>query len=189
MGGITASGGEPLMQMEFLTALFSQAKKRGIHTCLDTSGILYREARQQQFDELFAHLDLVLLDIKHSDGKGHRDLTGQELEPVLSFGKALERARIPMIVRHVALPGITDKKEVLRELGKILASYENLAGLEVLPYHTMGIGKYEALGIPYPLEGVKEMSREEGRRVRQQILEGILEEKENQKKEKGRAGR
>ena len=176
-GGITASGGEPLMQMEFLTALFREAGKRGIHTCLDTSGILYREARQSQFDALFENLDLVLLDIKHSAGAGHRILTGQELEPVLAFGKALERKKIPMIVRHVILPGITDTEEELRGLGMIIGSYTNLIGLETLPYHTMGVQKYEALGIPYPLEGIRALTQEETRKAREIIQEGMREAK------------
>lgn len=176
-GGITASGGEPLMQMEFLTALFREARKRGIHTCLDTSGVLYREVRQSQFEELFASLDLVLLDIKHSDTAGHRILTGQELEPVLAFGKALERKKIPMIVRHVILPGITDTEEELRGLGMIIGSYTNLIGLETLPYHTMGVQKYEALGIPYPLEGIRALTQEETRKAREIIQEGMREAK------------
>lgn len=165
------------MQMEFLTALFREARKREIHTRLDTSGVLYRETRQSQFEELFANLDLVLLDIKHSDAAGHRVLTGQELEPVLAFGKALERKKIPMIVRHVILPGITDTEEELRGLGSIIGSYTNLIGLEILPYHTMGVEKYEALGIPYPLEGLRALTQEEARKAREIILEGMREAK------------
>ncbi|MGI6069287.1 MAG: pyruvate formate-lyase-activating protein [Blautia sp.] len=172
-GGITATGGEPLMQMEFLTGLFARAKAEGIHTCLDTSGVLYRRARQSQFEELFANLDLVLLDIKHSDPQGHRALTGQELEPVLSFAGALEEKGIPMIIRHVALPGITDSQEELLGLGRLIGNFRNLTGLEVLPYHTMGVEKYRQMGIPYPLEGISAMEEEAALDARKWILEGV----------------
>lgn len=169
-GGITATGGEPLLQLEFLTALFREAKKRGIHTCLDTSGIVYRESRKEEFEKLFSCLDLVLLDIKHSDPEGHRKLTRQEQAPVLNFAHALENARIPMIIRHVVVPGITDGKEHLEKMGRILAPFRNLKGLEVLPYHTMGLKKYESLGIAYPLEGIEAMDKTEAVKARDTIL-------------------
>lgn len=172
-GGITATGGEPLLQLGFLTELFGEAKKRGIHTCLDTSGIIYRESRQKEFEKLFACLDLVLLDLKHSSPEGHRKLTSQEQAPVLAFARALEKARIPMIVRHVVVPGITDGEEHLDELGRILASFRNLKGLEVLPYHTMGLKKYESLGIPYPLQGVEAMDKADAAKARERILQSI----------------
>ena len=104
-GGITASGGEPLMQLAFLTELFEEAKKEGIHTCLDTSGSPYRKEEQEAYGRLFSSLDLVLLDIKHSGAREHEMLTGKSQAPVLSFAKALDQAKIPMIVRHVAVPG------------------------------------------------------------------------------------
>lgn len=172
-GGITATGGEPLMQMEFLTGLFARAKEEGIHTCLDTSGVLYRRARQSQFEELFSCLDLVLLDIKHSSPAGHQALTGQELEPVLEFAGALEERGIPMIIRHVALPGITDSPEELGDLGHLIGHFHNLIGLEVLPYHTMGVDKYRQMGLPYPLEGVMPMTKEAAMAARDVILEGM----------------
>ncbi len=103
-GGITATGGEPLLQLSFLTELFEKAKERGIHTCLDTSGIVYRKERQEEFEHLFRVTDLVLLDLKHSDPQGHKDLTGQEQAPVLEFAKALENAKIPVIISHVVVP-------------------------------------------------------------------------------------
>jgi pyruvate formate lyase activating enzyme len=172
-GGITATGGEPLMQLPFLTELFRQAKAEGIHTCLDTSGICYREERDAEYKELFSYLDLVLLDFKHSDPKEHRELTAQNQAPVLSFAKALEAADIPMIARHVLVPGITDGEEHLRNLGRLMASYRNLKGLEVLPYHTMGTVKYEKMGIPYPLEGVKKMDAAEAKKSREVLLNVI----------------
>ena len=172
-GGITATGGEPLLQLGFLTELFAEAKKRGIHTCLDTSGIVYRESRRAEFERLFSCLDLVLLDVKHSTAEGHRQLTGQEQVPVLQFADALNRAGIPMVVRHVVVPGITDDEEHLKRLGRLLAPYRNLKGLEVLPYHTMGLKKYEALGLEYPLKGVEAMDKGKVREVRNIILNEI----------------
>ena len=174
-GGITATGGEPLLQLPFLTELFREAKKRGIHTCLDTSGITYREELGERFQELFENLDLVLLDMKHSTPQGHLELTGQKQEPVLAFAHALEQAKIPMIVRHVAVPGVTDGKEHLERLGELLAPFRNLKGLEVLPYHTMGLKKYEALGIPYPLKGVEPMEKPQALACRNTIVKKIQE--------------
>lgn len=174
-GGITATGGEPLMQLPFLTELFEKSKQQGIHTCLDTSGIVYREERKEEFQKLFQVTDLVLLDLKHSDPLGHKKLTGQEQKPVLHFAKALEEAKIPMIIRHVVVPGITDQKEELEQTGRLIAPFRNLKGLEVLPYHTMGKAKYQALEIPYPLEGVESMSKEKAKEARETILKTIME--------------
>ncbi len=176
-GGITATGGEPLLQLTFLTELFSEARKRKIHTCLDTSGIVYRKSRQAEFEKLFSSLNLVLLDFKHCDPQGHLNLTGQKQEPVLEFARALEKAGIPMIVRHVIVPGLTDGKEQLEKLGDLLASYRNLAGLEILPYHTMGVKKYETLGIPYPLRGVKAMNKDSVIKAREIVLQRLKKKK------------
>ena len=173
-GGITASGGEPLMQMDFLCGLFEEAKRREIHTCLDTSGIV-----EQEFERLFRVTDFVLLDLKHSDAKGHRELTSQEQAPVLEFARALEKAGIPFIVRHVIVPGITDDEEELRNIGHLIGKFHSLAGVEALPYHTMGTGKYQNLGREYPLKGVPDMEPEKAKEARKLILEGIRESRRN----------
>ena len=172
-GGITATGGEPLLQLSFLTHLFETAKKRGISTCLDTSGVLYGTNKEELFAPLFAVTDLVLLDFKHSDEKEHLKLTGHSIAPVLAFARALERFHIPMVARHVVVPGITDGKPHLKALGRLLGSFANLQGLEVLPYHTMGEVKYEKLHIPYPLQGVPAMEGKEAKKAREIILEEI----------------
>ena len=176
-GGITATGGEPLMQLGFLTYLFSEAHKRGIHTALDTSGWLYRKEKDADYDELLSYTDYVLLDIKHSDPQGHIDLTGRTQEPVLAFLSKLDERHIPVLVRHVSISGITDSQQELSELGRILAHYNNITGLDVLPYHTMGIKKYHELGIPYHLEGVPAMSREDAKKNRNIIIEAYYREK------------
>lgn len=181
-GGITATGGEPLLQLSFLTELFEKAKERGIHTCLDTSGIVYRKERQEEFERLFHVTDLVLLDLKHSDPKGHKELTGQEQAPVLEFAKALEQAKIPMVIRHVVVPGFTDKREEQEQLGRMIAPLRNLKGLEILPYHTMGKAKYESLQIPYPLEGVEALEKEKASEAKKIILETILNIRKNKMK-------
>lgn len=172
-GGITASGGEPLMQMTFLTELFEKAKKKKIHTCLDTSGAVYQKERREEFDRLFGVTDLVLLDLKHSSEKGHEILTGRKQAPVLAFADALEKAEVPMIIRHVVVPGITDSKEELQEVGHLIGKYSNLAGVETLPYHTMGVNKYKELGKEYSLEGVPDLKPEKAKEARRMIIEAI----------------
>jgi len=183
-GGITVTGGEPLMQAEFVTELFRLARERGIHTCLDTSGITYREdeahsgekssSYMEQLDKLLSYTDLVMLDIKHIDGERHKALTGHGNSGILAFAKHLERLGIPLWVRHVVVKGYTDDRESLLALGKFIGGLKNLKALDVLPYHTLGTVKYSALGIPYPLEGVRETSREEALAAKKHILEGII---------------
>lgn len=172
-GGITATGGEPLLQLPFLTALFQAAKEKGIHTCLDTSGIVYRDSRRAEFEELFRCTDLVLLDIKHADPAGHEKLTGHGQAPVLAFAQALSEAGVPMVVRHVVVPGLTDSEAELRALGRLLAPLRSLKGLDVLPYHTMGKAKYDALGMAYPLEGVPPLEKTRAKEARQIILDEL----------------
>lgn len=174
-GGITATGGEPLMQLPFLTELFEKAKERGIHTCLDTSGIIYSENRRAEFEKLFAVTDLVMLDIKHSSSEGHVELTSQKQDPVLQFEKALEEASVPVIIRHVVVPGITDSDEELSNLGHLIGRWKNLKGLDVLPYHTMGVNKYKNLGISYPLEGIPNMEPAKAKEAKMKILAAIKE--------------
>lgn len=152
-GGITATGGEPLMQLDFLTELFERAKKEGIHTCLDTSGATFHEdeAYLARLDRLLAVTDLVMLDIKHMDEDTHRKLTGHGNQHILAFAKYLREKKVKMRVRHVIVPGYTDSKEELAALGRFLKDFDNLEKVEALPYHTLGKAKYENLGIPYPL--------------------------------------
>lgn len=176
-GGITATGGEPLLQIGFLTALFARAKETGVHTCLDTSGIVYTEKEKAAFEALFKVTDLVLLDFKSSDAAQHQKLTGHSADAVLAFADALMAAGIPMRARHVAVPGITDAPAQLENLGRLLARYSNLAAIEVLPYHTMGNDKYRQLGLAYPLEGVEPLSNEAAVQAKQILLSAYEKEK------------
>ncbi len=175
-GGITATGGEPLLQIDFLTELFEKAKKKGIHTCLDTSGICYRKEDRElikKFERLFAATDLVMLDLKHMDEDAHRELTGHANACVFDFAAALERAATPLWVRRVVVPGLTDKKSELERLGRYLKTLSNFEKLEVLPYHTMGKAKYESLGLAYPLSDTPELTREEAKQAEQIIKSAI----------------
>ena len=174
-GGITVSGGEPMLQQEFVTELFTQAKAHGFHTALDTSGILFDPEAPEKVAPLLDVTDLVLLDIKHIDPVEHKKLTGHDNHRILAFAKYLRDRKIPVWIRHVVVPGITDDPEELRQLGHFLAELTNMKALDVLPYHTMGKVKYERLGMEYPLGDTPPLSKEEAIRARGYIIEGIKE--------------
>ncbi|MBO5286728.1 MAG: pyruvate formate lyase-activating protein [Clostridia bacterium] len=157
-GGITASGGEPLLQIDFLTELFALAKSEGIHTCLDTSGVTFNPSNTEKIDKLLEYCDLVMLDIKHIDNEEHLKLTGHSNDNILAFCEHLKRKNVKMRVRHVIVPGITYDPSFLRRLGEYLRGFDNLERVEVLPYHTLGLVKYEHLGLDYPLADTKQLS-------------------------------
>lgn len=162
-GGITATGGEPMCQMDFLTELFEKAHSLGIHTALDTSGITFSENAEylEKLDTLLALTDLVMLDIKHTCEEEHVALTGMSGKGAMAFARYLAARGIPLRIRHVLVPGLTDGEEHLRALGNLLRELGELEGFELLPYHHMGEGKYEKLGIPYTLQGVEPPTAEE----------------------------
>ena len=178
-GGITATGGEPTAQMDFLLELFTKAKEKDIHTCLDTSGIFFREEWLSKkkddrafakFQELMQVTDLVMLDIKHMDEEAHVELTGCSNYNILAFARYLDEIHKPVWIRHVVVPGITYKEEALTKLGEFLKSLSNVEKLEVLPYHTLGENKYEQLGIEYPLKGVPQLTKDEAKEAEEIIL-------------------
>ena len=175
-GGITVTGGEPLLQIDFLIELFSRAKAKDIHTCIDTSGITFTEkdtTYREKLDRLMTYTDLVMLDIKHIDPERHKHLTAHSNERILSFARYLEEKKIPVWIRHVVVEGYTDSEEHLFALGRFIGSLKNLRALDVLPYHTMGENKYRELGISYPLEGVPATSKEKAQEAKNIILRGI----------------
>lgn len=177
-GGLTVTGGEPLLQLDFVAELFSKARKRDIHTCLDTSGITYQPESAEYTARLDALLDvtnLVMLDIKHIRSEAHKALTGHPNERILAFASHLDEKGIPVWIRHVVVPGITDQEEDLKELGRFIGGLGNLKALDVLPYHTMGKAKYESLGLPYPLNDTPECTKEEALTAKSHILQGIRE--------------
>ena len=156
-GGITATGGEPLVQIDFLTELFTLAKAEGIHTALDTSGICFSEDEGilQKFNTLMSVTDLVMLDIKHTSDEGHLKLTGKSSHAPTKFLSYLNDIKKPIYIRYVLVPGYTDSEDQLLALGKILSGIDCVEKLEILPYHLLGKTKYENLGIPYVLDGVR----------------------------------
>lgn len=175
-GGITVTGGEPLLQIDFITELFKEAKKENIHTCIDTSGITFTENNtpyREKLDGLMKYTDLVMLDIKHIDPAHHKKLTGHSNEKILAFAKYLEDMEIPVWIRHVIVEGYTDDREYLFKLGEFIGSLKNLRALDVLPYHRMGENKYREMGIPYPLEGVPATSQKKAKEAKDIILSGI----------------
>lgn len=175
-GGITVTGGEPLLQTEFLIELFKRAKEKQIHTCIDTSGITYNPRNTEylkKLDELIDYTDLVMLDIKHIDSEAHRELTGKSNENILGFAEYLEEKNIPLWVRHVVVPGITDDPEYLENLGEFIGTLRNLKAIDVLPYHTMGVNKYKEMGLAYPLEGVEALSSQKALEAKKHILNGL----------------
>lgn len=161
-GGITVSGGEPLLQPEFVTELFEKAKAKGATTCVDTAaGPFTREGEKGvAFARLFAATDTVLLDIKHIDDAKHRELTGASNASVLDCARYLNEIGKTVWLRHVLVPGITDDPAALQRLADFVNPMENIVRVDILPYHTLGVAKWHALKIPYRLENVKSPTAE-----------------------------
>lgn len=180
-GGITVTGGEPMCQMDFVTELFKKAQAKGINTALDTSGVMFKPDNKETVDELLKYTSVVLLDIKHIDDEEHKKLTGHSNKNIIAFAKYLSEIKKPMWVRHVVVPGITFKEEYLTRLGEFLGTLQNIAALDVLPYHDMAIPKYENLRIDYPLKGVPPLSHEEALQARNIILKAYKEQKQKLK--------
>lgn len=177
-GGITITGGEPLLQTDFLIELFKKAKEKDIHTCIDTSGITYNKnnsAYMEKLDELMKYTDLIMLDIKHIDSAKHKDLTGHNNEDIMEFAKYLEAIGKPVWIRHVVVPGITDDASDLINVGRFIGSLKNVKLVDVLPYHTMGVHKYDELGIEYSLKDYPALSKSERDRASDFVRQGIKE--------------
>ncbi|MCX4706138.1 pyruvate formate-lyase-activating protein [Streptomyces sp. NBC_01373] len=166
-GGVTITGGEPLLQSAFTGEVLRRCKEAGLHTALDTSGFLGARAT----DDLLADTDLVLLDIKSFDLTTYRELTGGELTPTLNFATRLDRLGRPMWIRYVLVPGWTDAPEAVDGLARFLAGLGNVDRVDVLPFHKLGAQKYEALGIPFALRDTPTPDRDLTERVRRQFQE------------------
>ena len=154
-GGVTFSGGDPLRQPEFLLETLKLCKSKGIHTCLDTSGYGFGD-----YDEILKYTDLVLFDIKHFTREGYKNVTLMEIDESLNFLEAMKRNNTKMWIRHVVVPGLTDGEEHLRELKEVIDKIHNVEKVELLPYHLLGVNKYETMGINYPLAGVEAMDKD-----------------------------
>ncbi|AOZ95159.1 pyruvate formate-lyase-activating protein [Butyrivibrio hungatei] len=161
-GGITVSGGEPLLQIDFLIDLFKKAKERGINTCIDTAvqPFTKEEPFFSKFEELMKYTDLLLVDIKHINREEHIKLTGLPNDNIKECFEYLDQIGKPIWIRHVLVPGITDNDEYLRETRKFIEKFSNIKRIDVLPYHSMGQMKFKELGIPYQLEGVESPTTE-----------------------------
>ncbi|MBO6166457.1 MAG: radical SAM protein [Eubacterium sp.] len=166
-GGITVSGGEALLQIDFVTELFTLAKKEGINTTLDTSGNPFRRDGEffEKFEKLCEVTDLFILDIKHIKDEQHRELTGHTNKNILDMARYLSDNGKEMWIRHVLVPGITDEQEALEELKRFIDSLKTVSKVEILPYHRMGVPEYERLGIDYPLKEVQPPTKEEVERA------------------------
>ena len=163
-GGITVSGGEPLVQMDFVIELFKELKKHNINTAIDTSGYMFNPDNPEsvkKHKKLNEVTDLFLLDIKHIDSKEHIELTKVDNKNTLAYAKFLSDNNKDMWIRHVVVPGITLNDEYLFRLKEFIDTLKTVKKIDVLPYHTMGEVKYKNLGIEYPLKGVKTPSKEE----------------------------
>ncbi len=161
-GGITVSGGEPLMQLDFLLELFTEAKKYGINTCIDTSGAPFTNKGEWfiKFEKLMTLTDTLLMDIKHIDLEEHVKLTGRPNENIIDMFHYLDEINKPIWIRHVLVPGYSDNDEYLTLTRDFIRTLHNVKRVEVLPYHTLGVHKYKDLGLDYKLEGVESPSSE-----------------------------
>lgn len=184
-GGITVTGGEPLMQVDFLIELFTLAKEKNIHTCIDTSGIAYKPdntAFIEKLDKLMALTDLVMLDIKHIDPKKHQELTQQPNDGILAFCEYLNDRKVDVWIRHVVVPTITDDDTYLYKLGYFIGQFTNVKALDILPYHTMGKPKYDQLGMKYKLDGIPAMDKNKVIEKKQVVLQGIKDRRADMEK-------
>lgn len=175
-GGITCTGGEPMVQLEFLTELFEECKRRNIHTCLDTSGVMFKPDDPEylkKVDRLLDVTDLVMLDIKHIDPEEHMKLCKQPNDNILKFAQYIDEKGVDIWIRHVCVPGITINKNYLFKLGQFIGTLRHLKAVDCLPYHNMGVTKYDEMGLEYPLKDVQPATKEMAIACRKIILEGV----------------
>lgn len=171
-GGVTFSGGEPLLQPEFLEECMSLLKAEGIHTCLDTAGV---GIEGHDYTEILRKTDLVLLDIKQVTEEKYLEMTGKRQDRFQEFQTLLAKMGTPLWIRHVMVPGLTFGEEHVAELETYLKEIPNIQKVELLPYHVLGVHKYEKLGIPYPLEGVRPVAPEEVKEWEMRLNRSVVE--------------
>ena len=154
-GGVTFSGGEPLLQSDFIIECAKLLKKQNIHIAIDTAGV-----GNGNYDEILKYIDLIILDIKHINNDGYKDITGREMKEINNFIKALNKSNKKVWIRQVIVPEITDNKKYIDNLIEYLKQIKNIEKVDFLPYHKLGREKYIKLKIPYPYENKKEMDKE-----------------------------
>lgn len=168
-GGVTFSGGEVLLQPDFLIEILKLCKENNIHTALDTSGF-----GLGKYDEILKYTDLVLLDIKHIDDKGYKSLTGHSKKGLDEFLKALDKSGTKLWIRHVVVPEISDSVEHIEKLAHIIKQIANVEKIELLPYHTLGVSKYEKLGIDYSLKNIPSMDKDKTKNLEEHLKKFLL---------------
>ncbi len=166
-GGVTFSGGEPLMQKEFLLETLKLCKENEIHTCLDTAGSVLG------YEEILKYTDLVMFDIKGVTEEEYKNMTGASNKVANDFLNYCQKINIPMWLRVVIVPGINDTKEYVKELIEYIKPLKNIEKIEFLPYHTLGVHKYDDLNICYPLKGVPDMNKEKCKELENMLKEGL----------------
>lgn len=164
-GGVTFSGGEPLLQGDFLIETLKLCKESGIHTAIDTAGV-----GNGNYKEILKYTDLVLFDIKHIDAEKYEDLVKHSMDESLKFLKAVQESNTKMWIRHVVVPGVTDSKEHLIKVKEFIDTLKNVEKVELLPYHVLGCNKYEVMGVKYRLEGVEPMDKEKLKEMENEIF-------------------
>jgi pyruvate formate lyase activating enzyme len=166
-GGVTFSGGEPLMQPEFLLEVLKLCKQEGIHTCIDTAGY-----GMGSYDEILNYTDLVLLDLKHINKDDYQMITKRTMDRFDEFLSALKRHGTKIWIRHVVVPGITDGRTHMQNLKDYISNIPNVEKVELLPYHLLGTNKYKVMGIPYSLDGVPAMDKEKTMELQKEFFGG-----------------
>lgn len=167
-GGVTFSGGEPLLQSDFLIEVCKLLKKENIHIALDTAGV-----GNGNYKEILSYIDLVLFDIKHITKEGYKNLTGNNIDESLKFIEELNKSGKPVIIRQVIVPGIMDNEEYLKGLKEQIKKIKNIQKIEFLPYHTLGTNKYKELGLTYPLENVPAMDNQKCQELYQKFIKDL----------------
>lgn len=165
-GGVTFSGGEPLMQKEFLLECLKLCKKENIHTCIDTAGSIL------DCEEILKYTDLVMFDIKGTNKENYKKMTNFNIDNSLKFLRLCEKLNKKLWIRVVIVPGINDNKEYIKELVKFIKPIKNIEKIEFLPYHTLGVHKYDELNITYPLKDVKDMDKDLCKELEEMLKEG-----------------
>lgn len=166
-GGVTFSGGEPLMQKEFLIECLKLCKKENIHTCIDTAGSIL------DCEEVLKYTDLVIFDIKGTNKENYYQMTRRNIDNSLEFLKLCEKMNKKLWIRAVIVPGINDTKEYLKELISFIKPIKNVEKIELLPYHTLGVHKYKDLKIDYPLKDVPDMNKDKCKELENMLKEGL----------------
>ena len=167
-GGVTFSGGEPLMQKEFLFEMLKLCKNNDIHTCLDTAGSI------PNCEEILKYTDLVMFDIKGTNKDNYKNMTGFDIKNSLDFLKLCQKMNKKMWLRIVIIPGINDNEEYIEELVKYIKPLKNIEKIEFLPYHTLGVHKYNDLNIDYPLKGIEDMDKDKCKELEDKLKEELF---------------